>query len=337
MKPGSLFQPPRLWRHDPLSRRRVTWIELFFDLIFAAAVAQVGTALHANYTPAGLLRYTFLFVLIWLAWSGNTLYCTRFDTDELGQRLFALAQSFIAAVMAANATDTLDSRSSAGFGAAYAGLRVILVMQYLRARRIPETRQLTTRYAAGYGIAALVWIASSVTQAPERYGVWATAIVIDVATPWFASKYGAGAPPGPAHYPERFGLFTIILLGEFVASVMRGIESQEYWSLPAASMAFGSMTFGFFMWWLYFCKARGTAERHLRSRRDAKLFQAWSYAHLPLFLGIGVAGVGLNLLISPHVEGNFPVSGIHILYAAIVAIMIALLAIGVTSSSTTAE
>src|SRR5439155_3797242 len=62
----------------------------------------------------GLLRYSFLFVLIWLAWSGHTLYSTRFDSDDL-------AQSFIAAVMAANAEEALDSTEAAGVGAAYAG------------------------------------------------------------------------------------------------------------------------------------------------------------------------------------------------------------------------
>src|SRR5437763_1416266 len=135
-----LIQAPKLWPANPDKERRVTWTELFFDLIFVAAVAQVGNPLAHDYSPAGLLRYTFLFVLIWWAWSGHTLYCTRFDTDDSVQRLLVLVQSFIAAVMAANAKDALDSTSSAGFAAAYAAMRIILVVQYLRARRIPETR-----------------------------------------------------------------------------------------------------------------------------------------------------------------------------------------------------
>jgi low temperature requirement protein LtrA len=115
----ALVQPPRLWVSNPHSERRVTWMELFFDLIFVAAVAEVGAPLGADYSWEGLLRYAFLFVLIWWAWSGRTLYATRFDHDDLPQRVLILVQCFIAAVMAANAKEALDSRSSAGFGAAY--------------------------------------------------------------------------------------------------------------------------------------------------------------------------------------------------------------------------
>ena len=113
-----LVQAPRLWVTDPRADRRVTWMELFFDLIFVAAVAEVGSPLRADYSWPGLLRYSFLFVLIWWAWSGHTLYSTRFDHDDLVQRGLILLQCFIAAVMAANAKEALDSRSSAGFGAA---------------------------------------------------------------------------------------------------------------------------------------------------------------------------------------------------------------------------
>jgi low temperature requirement protein LtrA len=78
-----LVQAPRLWVVDPRAERRVTWMELFFDLIFVAAVAEVGSPLRADYSGTGLLRYSFLFVLIWWAWSGHTLYSTRFDHDDL--------------------------------------------------------------------------------------------------------------------------------------------------------------------------------------------------------------------------------------------------------------
>ena len=164
-----LVQVPRLWPSNPEKDRRVTRTELFFDVIFVAAVARVGTPLAQDYSVAGLFRYSFLFVLIWWAWSGHILFCTRFDTGDAVQRLLVLVQSFIVAVMAANARDALDSTSSAGFAAAYAGMRVVLVIQYLRARRVPETRALTTRYAIGFGTAALLWLLSALTDPPVRY------------------------------------------------------------------------------------------------------------------------------------------------------------------------
>jgi low temperature requirement protein LtrA len=125
--------------------RKVTWLELFFDLVFVAAVAQVADPLRAEYTIAGLVRFTPLFVLIWWAWTGHTVFSTRFDSDDGLQRGLTLVQVFAVAAMAANAKDALDSRSSAGFAAAYAAVRFVLVAQYFRARHVPGARALTTR------------------------------------------------------------------------------------------------------------------------------------------------------------------------------------------------
>jgi low temperature requirement protein LtrA len=305
-------------------------MELFFDLIFAAAVAQVGAPLSTDYTPAGLLRYVFLFVLIWLAWSGHTLYCTRFDTDDLVQRLLVLVQSFVVAVMAANAKEALNSTASAGFGAAYAVMRLILAGQYFRARRVRETRELTTRFSAGYAIAALFWIGSALSPAPARYGLWAVALAIDLTTPWLARHCSLRNPPHAAHYPERVGLFTIILLGEFVAAVMRGIESQEYWSLAAASTAFASMTFGFAVWWWYFDGAQSAEIRHVRTKRQARLFRVWLWAHLPLSAAIGIAGVGFHRAISVRPGAALPAGDSAILCTAAGLVMLALIALGTT-------
>ena len=328
-----LVQAPRLWVTDPRADRRVTWVELFFDLIFVAAVAEVGSPLRADYSGPGLLRYCFLFVLIWWAWSGHTLYSTRFDHDDLVQRGLILLQAFIAAVMAANAKDALDSRSSAGFGAAYAGMRIVLVLQYVRARRVPETRPLTTRYAIGFGAAAVLWIISALLEVPERYWVWALALAVDFLTPWLAVKHSTKFPPDATHFPERFGLFTIILLGEFVTAVMRGIESQEYWSFSAAATAFSSMAFAFVLRWWYFDVGQSASERHIRSKRHEILFQVWHYAHLPLFLGIGVAGVGFERMISLQSAERLTRGETWVLCSAVAVLMAALISIGATSES----
>src|SRR5712691_13352558 len=140
--------------------RKVTWLELFFDLIFVAAVAQVAEPLRADYAVAGLIRFALLFVLIWWAWIGHTVFSTRFDTDDVIQRGLTLVQMFAVAAMAANAKDALDSRSSAGFAAAYAAVRFILVAQYFRARHVPDAQPLATRYLVGHGSAAVLWLRS---------------------------------------------------------------------------------------------------------------------------------------------------------------------------------
>src|SRR5262245_32483336 len=279
------------------SGRKVTWLELFFDLIFVAAVAQVAEPLRHDYSLGELVRLTPLFALIWWAWTGHTFFSTRFDTDDGVQRGLTFVQIFAVAVMAANAKDALDSRSSAGFAAAYAAVRFVLVAQYLRARHVRDARSLTMRYVAGHGTAAVLWLGSALLPTPGRFWIWTTAFAIDLGTPWLAVPHNVNAPPDAAHLPERFGLFTLILLGESVVAVMQGMESQANWPPEAAISAILGMGVPFLICWWYFDRAAGR-EQHVRSHRDAIRFHVWSYAHFPLCLGIVVLGVGIQRIVT---------------------------------------
>jgi low temperature requirement protein LtrA len=312
--------------------RRVTWLELFFDLVFVAAVAQAGTHLRDDYSPAGLLRFTLLFVLIWWAWLGHTTFATRFDTDDVLQRGLTALQLFLVAVMAINATGALDSRDSAGFAAAYSGMRLVLAGQFWRARRVRRARPLTLRYAAACGAAAALWLASAFLDAPARFVVWAVALAIDVGTPLLTTRHLVHVPHDAAHLPERYGLFSIILIGESMAAVMAGMGHQEYWSVRAASAAIGGMTAVFAIWWMYFDGVRATAHRMIRSSRDAARFHVWSYVHLPLYLGIAVVGVGLEHVIETATEAPLPAGEIGILSGAAATVVLALWVINLTRS-----
>jgi len=326
-----LVRPVRLWSSDPSQPRRASWLELFFDLIFVAAVAQVGVPLGQDYTLHGLARYALMFLLIWWAWLGHTMYSTRFDTDDVVQRLLTLIQIFAAAAMAANAKAAFDSRDSAGFAAAYAVLRAVLVVQYLRARRLTETRRLTTLYAVGFGVAAFLWGVAAIIPAPMRFWLWSAALLIDLGTPWLAVQDTHNCPPDAEHLPERFGLFTIILLGESVAAVMHGMESQDMWSPSAAISAFTGLSLAFGYWWWYFDGARGAAKRHVTSNRKILLFQIWSYAHLPLYLCVAVVGVGVEHVISLPQGAHLHREDAWILTGAAAALMTTLTIIGFTS------
>jgi len=90
--------------------------------------------------------------------------------------------------MAANAKSAFDSRDSAGFGAAYAVLRAVLVVQYLRARRLKETRRLTTLYSVGFGAASLLWGLAAILPVPTRFWLWGAALLIDMGTPLACSS-----------------------------------------------------------------------------------------------------------------------------------------------------
>lgn len=324
---AAFTQPLRL-RSLASEQRKVTWLELFFDLIFVAAVSQVAEPLRHDYSVGGLVRFVPLFVLVWWAWTGHAVFSTRFDTDDVVQRGLTLVQMFAVAAMAANAKDALESRSSAGFAAAYAGVRFLLVAQYCRARHVPDARPLTTRYLAGHGTAALFWLASALVPAPARFWIWAVAFAIDLGTPWLAVPHSVKVPPDEAHLPERFGLFTLILLGEWVVAVMQGMESQEDWTPAAAVSAFLGMSIAFLIWWWYFDGVAGASERPVRSRRDAVRFHVWSYAHFPLYLGIVIAGVGVQRIVTAASRTALGPTETAILTIALAAVMLAMSVIG---------
>lgn len=312
----------------PHVARKVTWLELFFDLVFVAAISQVGAPLGTEFTIAGLGRFAFLFVLIFWAWHGHTIYATRFDHDDVTHRALTLAQMFAAAVMAVNAKSALDSTDSAGFAAAYGGMRLVLVIQYLRVRRIPESRRFVDALIRGFGLAAVAWLVSALIPVPGRFGVWALALVIDLVTPVVAGRHTLQTPPNAHHLPERFGLFTIILLGDAMVGVMRGMESQASWPLDAFLSALLGMAVVFLLWWLYFDVARGADERHVRTHADVRRLHSWTYAHVPLFVGIAVAGVGLHHTIAVAAAGHLHLGESLILTVAVALAMIATIAIG---------
>jgi len=242
-----------------------------------------------------------------------------------------LLQIFAAAAMAANAKAAFDSRDSAGFGAAYAVLRAVQVVQYLRARHLKETRRLTTLYSVGFGAAAFLWGLAAMVPTPSRFWLWALALLIDMGTPWLAVQYTHKCPPDAEHLPERFGLFTIILLGESVAAVMHGMESQETWSPSAAIAAFTGLSLAFGYWWWYFDGVRGAAERHVTSGRKTLLLQVWSYTHFPLYLSVAVLGVGVEHVISLAPGAHLHREDAWILTVAAAVLMTALTIIGFTS------
>jgi low temperature requirement protein LtrA len=210
-------------------------------------------------------------------------------------------------------------------------MRLALVAQYWRARSIAESRPLVTATVAGVGSAALIWLISAIVPAPLRFWLWAAALLVDLGTPLVTAHLTVHVPPHAEHLPERFGLFTIILLGESLVAVMKGMESQEGWSPAAASAAFLGIAVAFLVWWWYFDGVRGAAERTITSRGGARRLLLWSFAHLPLYVGIAVAGVGIEHVIRIAPDGELHAAEVWMLCGAVSVLMASLLTIGATA------
>jgi low temperature requirement protein LtrA len=312
--------------------RRVSWSELFFDLVFVAAVAQVGVRLADDYSVAGLARYALMLSVIWWAWNGYAMYATRFVADDWLERLLTGLQMVAVIFMAANADGPLDGASSAGFAAAYAVMRLVLVVQYARALAIQEARRLVVESAGGIGIAAIVWLGSALMPAPARYVAWAVAIAVDVAAAACTSRFVRELPPNAHHLPERFGLFTLILLGESIIAIMKGIQAQPNWTLPAASAAFLGIGLVFGLWWWYFDGAAAASHRPVHSDADIRRWMIWNVVHLPVYLGLAATAIGIEHIV--RAGGLEPLHGAEawIFCGAATAVTVAL--VGLTAVST---
>lgn len=326
-----LICQPQLWPAHEHHVRRPDWTELFFDLVFAAAISQLSTPLDADFSAHGIVRYAFLLALVFLAWFGYTTFSTQYAIDDVLQRGLTIAQVFLVAVMAANATDALSSRDAAGFGAAYGGVRAILALQYSRVIGLPDCRSLVRLRIIGLLTAAVIWTGSALFPAPWRYIGWGFALLIDMGNSWPSARGTTKSPPGATHFPERFGLLTIILLGEFVASVMRGIQSQMGWNFLSASAAVLSLALGFTIWSCYSDGANGWEIRHVRSHKDVRRLRVWIALHFALFLGIGILGVGAHRAVALPPGDSFNSTEQLIICAAAGGMMLFLRGIAATS------
>jgi low temperature requirement protein LtrA len=169
----------------------------------------------------------------------------------------------------------------------------------------PELRGFVATHLAGFGLGLVVWLASlpAPVPAPERYVLWGVAIAIDLATGLVAYVRGGTVPRHRSHMPERFGLFTLIVLGESIIAVSVG-TAQADWALGSAATAAFGFAIAACLWWMYFSRfddgvfdwaLMGASRERLRSF-------IFGYGHLPVFAGLTAVGVGIRLAIEEAIE-----------------------------------
>ncbi|HEY9768214.1 MAG TPA: low temperature requirement protein A [Coleofasciculaceae cyanobacterium] len=292
----AIFQPPKLRREEcEDGERRATWLELFFDLIFVVAIAQLAHNFNEDFNFMGLVKLGILFIPVWWCWIGATFYDTRFNNDGLVDRLITLSQMAIAASMAANIHHGLDS-SSVGFALSYISFRGVLICQYLHAGyHVPQARPLTSWYAIGFTISIVFWLASIFVPIPWRFMLWGIGLIVDFATPLTAGKRVVKVPPNMAHTTERIGLFTIIVLGESIVAVVGGV-SEIGWTPISIAIALLGLSIAFSFWWMYFDTVEESPLQAMR-KGDMVVALTWLYSHLPLAVGLTATGVGVEKMI----------------------------------------
>jgi len=289
-----LFEPPRLrtLRADEDDDRRATWLELFFDLVFVAAVGQLAIGLSAQPTTGRFFEFLGLFVPVWWVWMGFTFYANRFDTDDLPYRLLTLLGMFAVAVLATTVPGAFHG-ASIGFPLAYVGARLVLLALYARARRhVPEARALTTTFLLAFSAAIVVWIVSLAIPHPWNYVAWGAAMVFELSAPFLAWRQIPRAPIHPRHIPERFGLLTLIVLGESVLAVVLAV-SKVSWDAGSAAAAISGFLVAASLWWVYF----DFLDEAAVTGRGIFGGLAYTYAHYFIVVGLAALGAGVKIAI----------------------------------------
>jgi low temperature requirement protein LtrA len=288
------------------NERRATWLELFYDLVFAAAVAELGISLYTNYiTFASFLGTVLLFFPVCWTWIGVTFYAARFETDDVIHRVLVLLQMGGAAALALNIHGALGE-TSFNFAISYAVIRALLVIEYIRAAyKIPAARSFAMRYAQGFFISTTLWLISAMIPMPERFVLWILALAIDLITTILIGRKHVQLAPNIFYLPERMGIFTLIVLGETIFGLISSLSGHK-WDFESMACMGAGLSIAFSLWWIYFDKIDGSVIRVFRDHGKMGLYMTWLYAHFPLVIGLCATAAGIRHLISANQSTNLP-------------------------------
>lgn len=282
------WRSPRLHSDESEEgERKATWLELFYDLVYVAVIAQLSHRLSAHVSAWEFLKYSFLFLPMWWAWIGGTFYNERFEVDDVRHRFFTFLQMIPIAVMAYAIHGAFEDTSEI-YAISYASVRLIILYMWFRAGRDQDeaTRKMTERFSIGFLISFGIWLGSVFVPAPGLFIMWGVALLVDLATPMTTVKLQSQMPQfTKSHLPERFGLFTILAIAETVIGTVNGAMHVHPLGIRQGLMAVAGLLMAFAIWWVYF--------DHIMARpfkQSTSIIFAWAYLHLPLVIGITAIG-----------------------------------------------
>lgn len=273
--------------------QKVSWLELFFDLIFVTAFDQLAKRLGADFGAENITVFLLMFVALWSIWLGNTQFAARFGNHTALYRWGTLLE--LAALTALSLTLRSDVDHTGWlFAAAYAAGRTVLLGMYLlAARQEPAAQRFGRTTALGLGVSVVLWLLSMPTSQTLTLVLWGLALLVTVLTPVWAYRYHYQALPHHDHLPERVGLLQIIALGGIVTEAVAGGRQQELtWLAQAPTLL--ALTACVAIFRLYFDQTRALPVLVANLRSSGGTLMGWLYAHLPLTISILMLGVGFG-------------------------------------------
>lgn len=288
-------------------RQRASWLELFYDLAYVAAIAQLTYLLiSAEGTLIEYAQFLLIFLMVFLSWLGAVIYRNfRGELDDGFERVATIIQMFFALIMSVFLQEAFGA-GAVGFIIGYVGTRIVWQVLLVRSYILePETAPESYNIVWSTRVAIVVWLASLFVPQPFQTLMWVVALGIELLAPY---TRGITKPVenkirtlNKFHLPERFGLFTILVMGEsfivvaVVNNIADGIITPINGLIATATFL---MIAG--LWWLYFTHV----ERFAMGRRF-RLF-SYIYTHLPILIGIMLIAVGTKVGMLGKAYGTDP-------------------------------
>lgn len=284
---------PMLGRDPAEHDRSATPLELFYDLVFVVAIANAATGLHhallEGRVTEGVVSYLMVFFGIWWGWVNFTWFASAFDTDDVAYRLATFVQLVGLLVLAAGVQQVFDERQVDVVVAGYVIFRLGLVVQWLRAASADHDHQRAARrYATGVLVVQVAWVVMVLTTQEVPLALFLLLAGVEMAVPVWAEA-SSPTPWHSAHIAERYGLMTIIVLGESILAGTTAVQAvlADGVDLALAGSVAGAILLVLSMWWLYFDH---DAPQTLRSLPVAF---AWGYGHYVVYAAVAAVGAGL--------------------------------------------
>ncbi len=291
---------------DPHEVGRVaTPLELLFDLTFVVAfgiaASEFAHLLAAGHVIAGLAGFFFAMFAVCWAWINFSWFASAYDTDDWVYRLATMLQMVGVLILALGLPQMYASIEHGGHVdnvvvvAGYVVMRIAMVAQWLRAAsQDPERRKACLTYALWITIAQIGWVAAIFvhTSVPVTVAIVLSLVLLEMMGPAIAERRQGGTPWHAHHIVERYGLFTIIALGEGVVGTVASLTAvvgAQGWSVQAVFVAVAGIGLTFGMWWTYFVLPQADI---LHARRERSFW--FGYLHIVVFAAIVATGAGLH-------------------------------------------
>jgi low temperature requirement protein LtrA len=280
----------------------VTPLELFFDLVFVFALTQVTAFMADELSWHGILRGVLVTTLLWWAWTAYAWLANVVSAEERPLKLAlltAMSAMFVLALCIPEAFDDAPGglRGPVVLAVCYLVVRLMHFLMFLIiSREDAALRAQVLRFAPSVVASGVVLLVASQFEGWLQTGLWMLALVADYVGTALAG-FSGWRLPAPGHFSERHGLIIIVALGESIVAIGVGVAQEPIsWVIIVASVL--GLVLASAMWWAYFDVSALLGEHALASEpletRARLARNAYSFAHLPLAVGILLVAFGLK-------------------------------------------